>query len=119
MVAVSRLLYLTLRTLLWHLLLVLCQLTFMTIWLKQFALPLYWLVLLVLLLGLNGAWAMWRYCYPQRKLLIVQALGVGMMIATIPIDADYFIVPYLLSLASMHYRCRDCIELINPGRVSI
>ncbi|MGL0815307.1 hypothetical protein [Vibrio vulnificus] len=32
---------LTLRTLLWHLLLVLCHLTFMTIWLKQFTLPLY------------------------------------------------------------------------------
>ena len=42
---------LTLRTLLWHLLQVLCQLTFMTIWLKQFALRLYWLVVLILLFG--------------------------------------------------------------------
>ncbi len=42
---------LTLRTLLWHLLLVFFHLTFMTIWLKQFALRLYWLVVLILLFG--------------------------------------------------------------------
>lgn len=107
---------LTLRTLLWHLLLVLCHLTFMTIWLKQFTLPLYWLVLLVLLFGLNGAWAMWKHYYPPRKLWAVQGVGIAAMVATIPINPDYFIVPYLLSLACMHYRCQGCIELVNPSR---
>ncbi|ENM3851619.1 hypothetical protein ACPF37_002492 [Vibrio cholerae] len=85
---------LTLRTLLWHL-------------------------LLVLLFGLNGAWAMWKHYYPPRKLWAVQGVGIAMMVATIPINPDYFIVPYLLSLACMHYRCQGCIELVNPSRENV